>query len=209
MYLSLFYLLALILILTLHEAAHAFAALKLGDPTAERAGRVSLNPLRHLDVLGTLMLFFAGFGWGKPVPVDPRNFAHPLRDSALTALAGPMANLLVAILAAIFYEYLPDGTILWAISNAFLELSLLLFLFNMLPFPPLDGSKFWILLLPAQYRQSVQDFFEKSTPYFVAFVVIDVYFFERAFGFSFIKMFMGYGVFSLRSALSLLAQLIV
>ncbi|MFA5855141.1 MAG: site-2 protease family protein [Candidatus Gracilibacteria bacterium] len=209
MYLSIFYFLALIPILTLHEAAHAFAALKLGDPTAERAGRVSLNPLRHLSLLGTIMLFLAGFGWGKPVPVNPRNFAHPLRDSALTALAGPMANLLIAILAAIFYEYLPDGTILWAVSNAFLELSLLLFLFNMLPFPPLDGSKFWILLLPAQYRQSVQDFFEKTMPYFVAFVVIDVYFFERAFGFSFIKMFMGCGVFSLRSALSLLAQLIV
>lgn len=182
MFLSFTYLLALVVVLTFHEASHAWTALRLGDPTAQREGRLSLNPLRHLDLVGTLMLFFAGMGWGKPVPVNPRNFEKPFRDEALTALAGPAMNLILAFLAAIFYGYLPVNLWLWTFSGALLDLSLVLFLFNMLPFPPLDGSKFLILFIPARFRANYHAFLEKSTMYFVAFMVIDLYFFDRVFG---------------------------
>jgi len=204
MFLSIYYFLALILILTLHEASHAFVAFRLGDPTAERAGRLSLNPIRHLDLLGTLMLFFAGFGWGKPVPINPRNFAHPVRDSALTALAGPMANLLIAFLAGIFYNYLPSGSFAWMFFGAILDLSLVLCIFNMLPFPPLDGSKVFVLLVPDRYKNGYLDFLEKSMPYFIAFMVIDVYFLSKVLGFSIIWGLVSTATFWLKTAILLI-----
>lgn len=184
MFLSLSHLLALVMILTVHEFSHAWVANQLGDPTAERAGRLSLNPARHLDLVGTLMMFFAGMGWGKPVPINPRNFAKPVRDQALTALAGPAANLVLAFAAAVPYLYLPQGTWLWEFSGAALDLSIVLFLFNMFPFPPLDGSKFYALLLPARYQMKYHELLDRSMPYFVAFMVVDLYFLPKTFGFS-------------------------
>jgi Zn-dependent protease len=204
MFLSIYYLLALVLILTLHEAAHAWVALRLGDPTAERAGRVSLNPLRHLDLLGTLMLFLAGFGWGKPVPVNPRNFKKPVRDEALTALAGPMANLFLAILAAIPLSYLPLSTgwdALLQFSTAVLDLSLVLFLFNMLPIPPLDGSKFVTIFVPQRYQLTYQDFLQKATPYFLVAVVLDLYILGRLFGTSIVWTVVSTLTFWLKTAI--------
>jgi Zn-dependent protease len=201
MFLSITYLLALVFILTLHEASHAWVAVRLGDPTAERAGRLSLNPLRHLDFLGTLMLFFAGIGWGKPVPVNPRNFEKPFRDEALTALAGPAMNLILAFLAAIPYTYLSQTFWLWTFSGAVLDLSLVLCLFNLMPFPPLDGSKFLILLVPVRYRESYYRFLTKSTAYFVAFMVIDLYFLGKVFGFSLVWSFVSTATFWLKTAL--------
>ena len=91
-----YYILALVIVVTIHECSHAWVAYKLGDPTAKMAGRISLNPFRHLDVLGTLMIFIAHFGWGKPVPFNYFNLKHPRRDSALIAMAGPISNLLSA-----------------------------------------------------------------------------------------------------------------
>ncbi|QQR54309.1 site-2 protease family protein [Candidatus Peregrinibacteria bacterium] len=200
MFLSLHYLLALVLILTVHEASHAWVAMRLGDPTAERAGRISLNPLRHLDVLGTLMLFFVGIGWGKPVPVNPRNFEKPFRDEAFTALAGPAANLILAFAAAIPYSYLPVS-FLQFFFGAVLQLSIVLFLFNMLPFPPLDGSKFLTLFVPVRYRATYLDFLDKSTPYFIALVVIDLYLGERIFGVSLVSDLVAWATFWLRTAI--------
>ncbi len=200
MFLSFSYLLALVLILTVHEASHAWVATRLGDPTAERAGRLSLNPLRHLDLVGTLMMFFAGMGWGKPVPVNPRNFEKPFRDEALTALAGPAANLILAFLAAIPYSYLPLG-FLWTFSGSVLELSLVLFLFNMLPFPPLDGSKFLTLLVPYRYKARYLEFLDKSTAYFIAFMVIDLYLGQRWFGFSIVWTVVSNATFWLKTAI--------
>ncbi|MGN1127790.1 MAG: site-2 protease family protein, partial [Candidatus Flemingiibacterium sp.] len=92
--------------LTCHEAAHGFAAMKLGDQTAKRSGRLSLNPLAHLDPIGFLCMLLFGFGWARPVPVDARNFKKPKRDMALTALAGPIANLLLAFVILIPYALL-------------------------------------------------------------------------------------------------------
>lgn len=204
MFLSVAHVLALIIILTVHEFSHAWVATQLGDPTAERAGRLSLNPVRHLDIVGTLMLFFAGMGWGKPVPVNPRNFARPVRDQALTALAGPVANLILALFAAIAYRHFALGGWLLNFSAAVLDISLVLFLFNMFPFPPLDGSKFYALFLPSRWQYQYHEFLDRSTPYFVAFMVVDLYFFPSVFGFSLVWTAVSVCTFWLKTAVLLI-----
>ncbi len=201
MFFDLTYLLALIVVLTVHECSHAWAATQLGDPTAERAGRLSLNPLRHLDLFGTLMLFFVGIGWGKPVPVNPRNFAKPVRDQALTALAGPAANLILAFLAGIPFTYLAHTSVFWGFSGALLDVSLLLFLFNMFPFPPLDGSKFYALFLPRRYQERYHEFLDKSMSYFVAFMIFDLYFLPSVLGFSLVWTTVSQLAFWLKTAI--------
>lgn len=207
MFLSFYYLTALILILTVHEFSHAWAADRLGDPTAKREGRLTLNPLAHLDLLGTVMLFLAGIGWGKPVPINPRNFAHPHRDEAMTAFAGPLANLALAFLAAIPYSYIPEGQGFDGVltfSQAVLDLSLVLFLFNMLPFPPLDGSKFIRLLIPAHLQQKYDIFLRKGTSYFIVLVVVDLYVSPRIFGASLIWTVVSTATYWLKAAILLI-----
>lgn len=142
---------AVLIALALHEAAHAYAADRLGDPTPRRMGRVTLNPLVHLDAIGTLLLVFVHFGWGKPVLVDPRYFDRPRRDMVLVALAGPLANMITAVILALIlrtgsFTALPAASIL---VDALVLVSLLLALFNLLPIPPPDGSKILHGLLPA------------------------------------------------------------
>ncbi|MBU0982085.1 site-2 protease family protein [Patescibacteria group bacterium] len=207
MFLSIYYLLALVLILTVHEFAHAWVALRLGDPTAERAGRVSLNPLKHLDLLGTLMLFLVGIGWGKPVPVNPRNFKNPVRDGALTAFAGPLANLILAFMAAFPLSYLPEtsATAPWLVFfGAVMDLSLVLFFFNMLPFPPLDGSKFVSVFVPVRYRASYMEFLRTAMPYFLVFVVVDIYLSPYIFGASIVWTVVSTATFWLKTAILLI-----
>ncbi|MBQ8851589.1 MAG: site-2 protease family protein [Oscillibacter sp.] len=148
--------LAVLLCLTVHETCHGFAAYVLGDPTAKSQRRLSLNPLRHIDWLGLAMMFFVGFGWAKAVPVDPRHFKRPKQGMAVTALAGPVSNLLLAVLALlvckVIYLYAPYSTGLEIVFNFLLytlaPLSVGLGLFNLLPIPPLDGSKVLGALLP-------------------------------------------------------------
>lgn len=140
---------AILLCLTVHEASHALAAYLLGDPTAKRHDRISLNPLRHLDPLGALMMLVAGFGWARPVPVDPRYFRHPKAGMAVTALAGPLSNLVLAYLAlllraALFPLYQLGSSAAGGLCDFLVTLALLsigLGLFNLIPIPPLDGSK--------------------------------------------------------------------
>jgi Zn-dependent protease len=204
MFFSWEYIVALLVVLTFHEAAHALVAFRLGDPTAQRMGRLSLNPLRHLDLLGTLMMFFAGIGWGKPVPVNPSNFKDPVRDEALTALAGPTANLLLAVVAAFFVSYLPDQPIfqLWrALSDAILNLSLVLFLFNMLPFGPMDGAKFLRFLIPKRSRATFEALLAKTAPYLLVLMVLDFYLSPKWFGFSILWTGISTLTFWLRTAL--------
>ena len=151
-------LLAVLLCLTVHETCHGLAAYALGDPTARGRHRLSLNPLRHIDWLGLAMMLFAGFGWAKPVPVDPRYFKKPKRGMALTALAGPVSNLLLAFLAMLFCHKVLDGLVtsesgfgyvLYIFLHLFVApLSIGLGLFNLLPIPPLDGSKVLGAFLP-------------------------------------------------------------
>jgi len=151
---------AVLLALTFHEAAHGYVAYLLGDRTAKACGRLTLNPLAHLDILGTLCMIVAGVGWAKPVPVDPRNFKHPRWGMALTALAGPCANVLLALIlmvAAIPMD-MANNTFLGALAQFFYITAILntgLAVFNLLPVPPLDGSKLLIPFLPGRILQWV------------------------------------------------------
>jgi Zn-dependent protease len=133
--------------LTFHESAHAITAKWLGDPTAERMGRVSLNPLRHLSPMGTLLLFFVGFGWGKPVPINIRNFKKPRLYYLLSSLAGPAVNVLLAAVALGILYLRPHHIVAWVCISVFF-VNTLLAVFNMLPIPPLDGSKIWQFIIP-------------------------------------------------------------
>ena len=154
--------------LSLHETAHGFIAYKLGDPTARNLGRLTLNPLKHLDPIGFLCMILAGFGWAKPVPINTRNFKKPRRDIALSSVAGPVSNLLLAFIFALIYRFSCE-LILQGIANAMLtgnsalaqiwecvyifillaiQMNVTLAVFNLLPIPPLDGSKILYTFLP-------------------------------------------------------------
>ena len=144
--------------LPFHEYAHALVATKLGDQTARLSGRLSLNPMRHIDPLGALMIVLVGFGYAKPVPVNPRNFKNPKVGMALTALAGPCANLLMAIvfllLKNIILLFPTSNPIVLALAYFFIfaaSINIGLAVFNLLPIPPLDGSRILQLIIPTKY----------------------------------------------------------
>ena len=147
---------AVLLCLSVHETCHGLAALVLGDPTAKARHRLSLNPLRHIDWLGLAMMFVAGFGWAKPVPVNPNYFKKPKQGMAVTALAGPASNFLLALLtmliSRLIYLYAPYNPVWQTVFDFCLytvaPLSIGLGLFNLLPLPPLDGSKVLAMFLP-------------------------------------------------------------
>jgi len=152
----------LLLALTLHEFAHGYVAYRFGDPTAKNAGRLTLNPLSHLDPIGTLAFVFIKIGWAKPVPVNPMYFKNPRQDMLWVALAGPATNLLLAVVSAILLRIvsavvgiLPYSALLEAIVVPFswmlvasVWINLVLCVFNFLPIPPLDGSRILTGLLP-------------------------------------------------------------
>ena len=144
---ALFLLPGLIIGLTIHEAAHAISAKWLGDLTAERMGRVSLNPLRHLSPLGTAALFVLGFGWGKPVTVNIYNFKNPKFYYLLSSLAGPASNLILAAIA-LGVLYLNPPAIIGIVASSIFFINSILAVINLLPIPPLDGSKIWPCLIP-------------------------------------------------------------
>lgn len=151
------YLFSLVIAITIHEFAHAYVADRLGDPTPRLQGRLTLNPLAHLDPLGTVMLFLVRFGWGKPVEFDPFNLRSPRRDSALISLAGPASNLISASIASIFLRLLPPlsywsivhgptttmimGKLFLSFLQSFVVLNVILAIFNLVPVHPLDGFK--------------------------------------------------------------------
>jgi Zn-dependent protease len=155
----------LIFSLTVHEAAHAWSASRLGDDTARRLGRVSLNPVVHVDPIGTLLLPLVAIignlpiiGWAKPTPVNPRNLRHPRRDNVLVTVAGPASNLMIAVAAAMALRLIPaaDPSVegmdvsspLILLAIQLVDINLLLALFNMIPVPPLDGGRVMAGLLP-------------------------------------------------------------
>jgi len=184
---------SLVIVITIHEFSHAWTAFKLGDPTAKFEGRVSLNPLKHLDPIGTLMMFLVHIGWGKPVPVNPSYFKNRHRDEALTALAGPLSNLILAVLIAIPLKYFGDRMFdqVFLFLNILMDISIILFAFNMLPFPPLDGSKFLGWLIPHKYKPKYDLYLQNGTLYFLIFLVTDRFLLLRIFGFSFLSEFIG------------------
>ncbi len=142
----------LILSLCVHEFAHGYVAYKLGDNTAKNMGRLTLNPLAHLDVVGTISMIFFSFGWAKSVPVNPYYFKNPKRGMAITALAGPVSNFLMAFIGTVAYVLYWRFTktyssqIIYAFLY-FIQVNLVLMAFNLIPFPPLDGSKFVYAIL--------------------------------------------------------------
>jgi len=155
---------ALLVAITVHEFSHAFSAYRLGDPTAKYLGRLSLNPLRHLDPVGTVMLLLVGFGWGRPVPVNPLAFGrNALRRMAMVAFAGPLSNILVAVLIGQVFQhglmewpYASGARLLGSPTEAFLAqflviilfYNLVLAVFNLIPLAPLDGSRVVLGILP-------------------------------------------------------------
>ncbi len=176
--------LPMLLSLTVHEFAHAWSAYQLGDDTAARAGRMSLNPIVHIDVLGTLILPLLGvpFGWAKPVPVNPVRFNHKhsmATGMMITAAAGPLSNVLLAILSTVALGILmrvapaavqfdtPFGRLLWLM----IEINVVLALFNLIPIPPLDGSRIVDGLMPYRWRGAWERF-SALAPFLLVAVII-------------------------------------
>ena len=170
----------ILLSLTVHEYFHGWTANKLGDPTAKMRGRLTLNPIAHLDILGTILMFVVGFGWAKPVPIDPRNFKDPKKDTILVAIAGPLSNLVMALAAGLALRYMIPRMVSGEISSEgvypviaiILVLTLVygiaLAVFNMIPIPPLDGSRVLYGLLPNRYAYA----YSRFEPYGVIFLFI-------------------------------------
>ncbi len=168
------FLLGLVMGITVHEASHATSAYLLGDDTAYRDGRVTLNPVSHLDLLGSMMLLLAGFGWGRPTPVVPSKLRGGVFGPVAVALAGPISNLLIVILCAALYllppfrdpgGYLLILVVMVAFTNA------LLFVFNLIPIPPLDGSKVIFPFLPRAFDGFV-DFMNQYGPMILLGIIL-------------------------------------
>ena len=164
---------ALLICITVHEFAHAYVAVKMGDPTPEEHGRLTLNPLAHLDPIGTLMLIIVHFGWAKPVPINPYNFRNRKQGIILTSIAGPISNFLMAILGAFLYRFIfpTQNPGLKMFIETFVFINIVLGLFNLLPFPPLDGSRLITVFIPPKYNH-IANFLERYGFFFLIGILL-------------------------------------
>jgi Zn-dependent protease len=168
--------------LTVHEYAHGWMAFRYGDPTAKNAGRLTLNPLSHLDPIGTIMLFLIHLGWAKPVPVNPYYLRHPKRDMIWVSLAGPGANMLTALACGLVIRLVNPLSAYLQMGSSFLGIlalmvvygmmiNIVLAIFNLIPLPPLDGSKILRGLLPDQYEHQM-DQLERIGPFLLLGIIL-------------------------------------
>jgi len=162
------FLFGIVIAISIHEYFHAWTANHYGDPTAKNQGRLTLNPLAHLDLVGTLFLFIAGFGWGKPVPINPNNFYNPKWDQLWVALSGPASNLVTAFIFAIPFRIALmmggetllgfDASAISIILDVIVEINIILAVFNLLPVPPLDGAEIVQVFLPASFHATFNQY---------------------------------------------------
>lgn len=190
---------AILFALTIHEYSHAWTALKFGDPTAKNLGRLSLNPLVHLDFFGTLMMFLSGFrfGWAKPVPVNPMNLRNPRVADIWISAAGPLSNIGLAIIfGGIFqisvnlFEHIPEGILSFLFYSVMINVSLAFF--NMIPLFPLDGSHILRNLAPRKYLNDIEKF-ERFAPFILLIIIMTgtAWVFLGPFVVFFVNLFMG------------------
>lgn len=173
------WILTILLAIGIHEFAHALAGYLQGDDTAQRQGRLTLNPLAHVDWLGLILLLFIGFGWGKPTPFNPYNLKYKKWGSAIVSVAGPLSNVLMVVISLTAYKMLGYTNLDWSVSTNLLEvfllfmvqLNIVLFVFNLIPIPPLDGSKILYTLLGPK-RQALIVMLETNGPWFLLGLII-------------------------------------
>jgi Zn-dependent protease len=200
--LEIFSVIVLILSATIHEYMHGFAANQLGDPTAKNMGRLTLNPIKHLDLFGSILLplslVLVGspflFGWAKPVPYNPNNLNDRKYGDAKVAVAGPLANLVMAILFSIVFRFLDPASMFSFLVSEIVIINLILMVFNLVPIPPLDGSKILAVFLPTKWRHKLLYMDDR-----ISMVVLFAFVF---FGFRFISPII-YWIFSLLTGLSI------
>ena len=173
----------LLICIPIHEWAHCFTAYKLGDLTPKNQGRLTLNPFRHLDLIGSLAIIFLGFGWGKSAIVNPRNFKNPKIGMALSAAAGPLSNLIMAYIGMVLWKVCVFGLagvlptivylLLFQILIFFIHLNIILAIFNLIPIPPLDGSRILGLILPTRTYFKIMQYERYGYIFIVAIILID------------------------------------
>lgn len=160
---------------TFHEFAHAFVAYKFGDMTAKNQGRLTLNPLQHLDPFGTILILIAGFGWARPVPVNRYHFKRPRLAGVLVSIAGPLSNLILASLGFIIGYWISHSgaapTNFFSFLDLFIQLNVVLFIFNLLPFPPLDGYRVLEDLAPGHLRAKMTQYEQYGVLLFIILVI--------------------------------------
>lgn len=173
------FLISIVLAISIHEFSHSLAATLLGDRTSKYQGRLTINPLKHLDMLGALMLMFSGFGWGKPVPVNPYNLKYARFGEAIVSFAGPLSNFITMIFTGVVFRILLSSTaigfesMIYIFLTIFLHTNLVLGIFNLIPLPPLDGSKILFAFLPNSLQMWRLQFESAGPMILLGLIIVD------------------------------------